>query len=156
VTSKVEELVIGTVKVTFFEFPPPLGLIHIIPAIFPVWCAGKLTVAIRDNVTGVAEPFNIEVFAIEIVPEPDVIAEFSNVRLAASPEFVTLKATENEPALCAVADGAETRDAVSDAALAKLIRNNAANIATKDKMAFLFVILCCNFVITLVYKYFYF
>ena len=42
-----------------------------------------------------------------------------------------------------------------ETALAKLIRNNAANKATKGKIVFLVIILCCNFVITLVYKYFY-
>jgi hypothetical protein len=107
------------------------------------------------NVTG-AESLAIGVGLGKLVQEPIlvVLPEKLTVVELDVPEYTTVKVTVISE-LCKAVEGYDAEVIVKTPALAKLITKNAARIANKGTEIIFLFILCCNSIITLVYKYFY-
>lgn len=105
-----------------------------------------LAVVPRAILTGVAE-------AIVAVPE---VKDRVYVRSAASPAFFKLYVTMKEPALLFTLAGETSVSCEREAALAKPKNNNAVKMLKMLNVNVFNLILCCNFLITLLFKCFVF
>ena len=124
----------------------------IMALIVPFECLG--TVKTAENETG-TESFAMTV-ALGKLHEPIFVVLSLKVIVLDSevPEYVTLNVTVRE-LLCSAVVGEVIDDMVTTPALAKLARSKTTNTDIRGNINFFDVILCCNSVITLVYKFIY-
>ena len=143
---------IGTEKEMISFDPAPLGSAVIFHARVPDWCDGNDTVAVK--VLLAPAPRVVSVGRV-IVAVPDVTNDDQVRGDASAPELFKLKLTVNELELCKTLEGCEVITELRLAALAKPARSRIERAAKAKNLSMLDFILCCNSLITLVYKYFY-
>ena len=124
----------------------------------PDWYWAKFAVALIDSVAPYAkeplEKFSVHVPVFPFKSTTDNTMFFGDEHILFV--LVTLNVKLTEPSLWFTLVGTEFWTRLKqDVALTELTKKIARNNVAIDNIRFLFVIFCCNSVITLVYKFFY-